>query len=81
MPVRSLEEVDEVDAEGLFRLGSASGSFEAGRIRNRRTDATQYWAAFSFTSRAFKRNSPNCCNDVSSSRTVHPGTSREQPTR
>ena len=101
MPVGSLEEVDEVNAERLFGLAhlplltltaalqcfaepahlvrqrvvrrrAREELFKAWwrgpRQRNRRTQRTQYGAAFSVTSRALRTNSPNCCNDVSSSR-------------
>jgi hypothetical protein len=70
VPVRSLEVVDEVDAErvlgpadlpilisaGLLELLIeppdlvGDDSLKAGRVRNRRTQRTQYGAAFSLTS-------------------------------
>ena len=50
-------------------------------MRNRRTQRTHYGAAFSFTSCALRRNSPNCCIDVSSSRKAHLGRHTGQPAR
>jgi hypothetical protein len=53
------------------RTWSATGSLNAGRERNSRTQRTKCGAAVSRTSCAFSKNSPNCCNEDSSSRMPH----------
>jgi hypothetical protein len=53
------------------RTWSATGSSTAGLDRNRRTQRTKCGATVSRTSRAFSKNSPNCCNEDSSSRIAH----------
>lgn len=99
MPVAPLQEVHEVDAQGLLGLAdlpvltsrlafevfgeradrSASESLEAGRFRNRRTQRTQWGAAFGVTSLAFSRNSPNSWSDVSISCTGPTADDEERP--
>ena len=91
MPVRSLENVDEVDAEGLFGLNhlpilTAAAPFQlfaepphlirqrlvGGRTREEPAHLAHAVRRRPSPSRAAPRmNSPNCCNDVSSSRIAH----------
>ena len=71
MPVCSLEEVDEIDAERVFSLThlpiltvTAALQLLAEQAHLVRQRLFRRRAAFSFTSWALRTNSPNCCNDT-----------------
>jgi hypothetical protein len=93
MPVRSVEEVDEVDAQGVFGLAYlpvlpstlalqalaectylvGEGFVRGGACEESAYPADAVGGRLSFTSCDFRRNSPNCCRDASSSRINHLG--------
>ncbi len=58
------------------RTWQVSGSTDAGRIRNRRTQRRKYGAAGGRANWAFSKNSPNSCSEDSSSRMSHLGAAR-----